>query len=202
MIRAGVSQGVISSIVGTGFTISRRPYGARQWPEPAAVLVPRPAVTFRISSSRVTSDSSWWWLVPRCRFRFSVRISFLARSRIFGQRDGAVPGLLDAHVDVRRPCTFTVPAGTFRSGRCVRSSIRFPGATKRRDVQLLFPEVRYAADPREVVVRTLAETSWLSPCVGGSFSARWGAGSNGLRIYRARIRAIGNRRVPRGHRRS
>ena len=56
----------------------------------------------------------------------------------------------------------------------------------------------------DLPVRTLAETSWLSPCVGGSFSARWGAGSNapgptgpeyapsGIAVYRVAIDEVDN----------
>ena len=55
-----------------------------------------------------------------------------------------------------------------------------------------------------LALRTLAETSWLSPCVGGSFSARWGAGSNaprptgpeyapsGIAVYRVAIDEVDN----------
>ncbi len=56
----------------------------------------------------------------------------------------------------------------------------------------------------DITVRTLAETSWLSPCVGGSFSARWGAGSHGpgstgpeyapseIAVYRVAIDEVDN----------
>ena len=46
-------------------------------------------------------------------------------------------------------------------------------------------------------VRTLVETSWLSPCVGGSFSARWGPGSDAPRSTGPEYAPCGNRRVPR-----
>ena len=47
-------------------------------------------------------------------------------------------------------------------------------------------------------VRTLAETSWLSPCVGGSFAARRGPGSDAPRSAGPEYAPCRNRRVPLG----
>ena len=49
-----------------------------------------------------------------------------------------------------------------------------------------------------VAVRTLLETSWLTPCVGGSFSARWVPGSNAPGSTGAEYAPCGNPRVQRG----
>ena len=45
-------------------------------------------------------------------------------------------------------------------------------------------------------LRTLAETSWLSPCVGGSFAARRGPGSDAPRSAGPEYAPCRNRRVP------
>ena len=47
-------------------------------------------------------------------------------------------------------------------------------------------------------LRTLVETSWLSPCVGGSFAARRGPGSDAPRSASPEYAPCGNRRVPLG----
>ena len=47
-------------------------------------------------------------------------------------------------------------------------------------------------------LRTLAETSWLSPCVGGSFAARRGPGSDAPRSAGPEYAPCRNRRVPLG----
>ena len=47
-------------------------------------------------------------------------------------------------------------------------------------------------------LRTLVETSWLSPCGGCSFSARWGPGSEAPRSTGPEYAPCGNRRLPRG----
>ena len=48
------------------------------------------------------------------------------------------------------------------------------------------------------LLRTLLETSWLTPCVGGSFSARWVPGSNAPGSTGPEYAPCGNPRVPRG----